>query len=109
MTDEVKAPQTESPAAPEGTPPDTTNRPTYVEPDKAETPKPEPEPLKEIITPSNKEVIIIAEQSDGVVQPVTYELLGAGRDLANKLEGRLTCIVLGYELGDEVNKLIEYG
>ena len=56
--------------------------------------------LPEIITPSNKEVIVIAEQSNGEVRPVTIELLGAGRDLANKLGGALSCVLLGYKLGD---------
>lgn len=73
------------------------------------TPQAPPEPLPEIITPSNKEVIVIAEQAEGVVQPVTYELLGAGRDLANKLGGKLSCFVLGYGLQEQVKKLIAYG
>ena len=64
---------------------------------------------REIITPSNKEVIVIAEQANGRVQPVTFELLGAGRDLANKLGGKLSCILLGYNLGAEAQRLIEYG
>ncbi len=71
--------------------------------------KPEAEPLPIIITPSNKEVIVVAEQTDGVVQPVTYELLGIGRDLANKLEGQLSCILLGHNVGDEAKKLIAHG
>ena len=65
--------------------------------------------LPEIITPSNKEVIVIAEQSNGEVRPVTIELLGAGRDLANKLGGALSCVLLGYKLGDIPQKLISYG
>jgi electron transfer flavoprotein alpha subunit len=71
--------------------------------------KPEPEPLREIITPSNKEVIVIAEQVGGQIQPVTLELLGAGRDLANKLGGQLSCIILGHNLGDTAQTLIQYG
>ncbi len=65
--------------------------------------------LPEIITPSNKEVIVIGEQIQGKVQPVTLELLGAGRDLANKLGGKLSCIILGYQLGDLPKELIAYG
>ncbi len=64
---------------------------------------------REIMTPSSKEVIVVAEQFQGQVQPVVFELLGAGRDLANKLGGRLSAILLGYNLGDQVQKLIEYG
>src|SRR3989338_5170405 len=65
--------------------------------------------LKEIITPSNKEVIVIAEQLNNDVRPVTVELLGAGRDLANKLGGKLSCVLLGYELKSLPEKLISYG
>lgn len=72
-------------------------------------PATEVEPLPEIVTPSNKEVIIIAEQAEGKVQPVTLELLGAGRDLANKLGGKLSCILLGHNVRDEAKRLIEYG
>ena len=65
--------------------------------------------LKEIITPSNKEVIVIAEQSNGEIKPVTLELLGAGRDLANKLGGKLSSIILGYKISSLAKKLISYG
>jgi electron transfer flavoprotein alpha subunit len=71
--------------------------------------KPEPEPLREIVTPSNKEVIVIAEQVQGQVQTVTLELLGAGRDLANKLGGKLSCVLLGHNLKEAAQKLIQYG
>lgn len=66
-------------------------------------------PMKEIITPSNKEVIILAEQVDGVVQTVSFELLGAGRRLADKLGGKLSCFLLGHQLTDQAQKLIAYG
>jgi len=64
---------------------------------------------REISTPSNKEVIIIAEQFQGVVQTVSYELLGAGRQLADKLGGKLSALVLGHNLQDEAQKLIHAG
>lgn len=65
--------------------------------------------LKEIITPSNKEVIVIAEQNNGEIKPVTLELLGAGRDLANKLGGKLSAIILGHKINSLAEKLIAYG
>jgi electron transfer flavoprotein alpha subunit len=64
---------------------------------------------REIITPSNKEVIVIAEQFQGVVQNVSYELLGAGRHLADKLGGMLTAILIGHNLQEEAQKLIHAG
>lgn len=71
--------------------------------------KNETKKLPEIITPSNKEVIIIGEVDNGEVKPVTIELLGAGRDLANKLGGVLSCTLCGFNLGDLPKKLISYG
>lgn len=64
---------------------------------------------REIMTPSNQEVIVIAEQVDGEVQPVTLELLGAGRNLADKLGGQLSAILLGRNLEEATKKLIAYG
>lgn len=55
------------------------------------------------------DVLVIAEHILGDLQPVTLELLGAGRILADKMEKRLKCLVAGYELGDIPQKLIEYG
>lgn len=64
---------------------------------------------REIMTPSNKEVIVVAEQAQGQIQSVTLELLGAGRDLANKLGGKLSAILLGHNVKEASKKLIEYG
>ncbi|MFA6212053.1 MAG: electron transfer flavoprotein subunit alpha/FixB family protein [Candidatus Obscuribacterales bacterium] len=55
------------------------------------------------------DVLVIAEQILGDLQPVTLELLGAGRLLADKMERNLKCLVLGYNLGDMPQKLIEAG
>ena len=73
------------------------------------TEKKETVQLKEIITPSNKEVIIVAEQVDGIIQNVTFELLGAGRLLADKLGGKLACFLLGNNFTDQAAQLIAKG
>lgn len=65
--------------------------------------------LKEINTPSNKEVIIIAEHFEGNIQNITFELLGAGRILADKLGGKLTCFLLGYQFTNQPQQLIAKG
>jgi electron transfer flavoprotein alpha subunit len=44
-----------------------------------------------------------------VVQIVTYELLGAGRILADKLGGKLSCFLLGYGFTDQAQELIARG
>ncbi|MFN8615014.1 MAG: electron transfer flavoprotein subunit alpha/FixB family protein [Vampirovibrionales bacterium] len=70
---------------------------------------PQAEAMPTIVTPSNKEVVIIAEHYKGAMQPVTYELLGVGRDLADKLGGKLTCFLLGHHLGELPGQLIAAG
>jgi electron transfer flavoprotein alpha subunit len=55
------------------------------------------------------DVLVIAEHILGELQPVTMELLGAGRILADKMERSLIALVIGYNLGDIPRKLIEYG
>lgn len=55
------------------------------------------------------DVLVIAEQILGELQPVTLELLGAARILADKMERSVLCALLGYNLGDLPHKLIEYG
>lgn len=54
-------------------------------------------------------VLVFAEQEDGKVHSVTYELLGKGRELADRLRKNLCAILLGYNLKDEAKELIYYG
>ncbi len=54
-------------------------------------------------------VLVIAEHIMGELQPVTLELLGAGRLLTDKLGTKLTCAIIGYKLGDLPEKIIHYG
>jgi electron transfer flavoprotein alpha subunit len=56
------------------------------------------------------EVLVIAELSpDGRVATVSLELLGIGRELADKLGNPLTAMVLGHQLDDAVATLIAHG
>ena len=55
------------------------------------------------------EVLVVAEHILGELQPVTLELLGAGRLLADKMEKPLISIVMGHNLGDIPQRLIEHG
>jgi electron transfer flavoprotein alpha subunit len=54
-------------------------------------------------------VLIFAEQEDGEIHKVTYELLGKGRILADRIGKDLCAILLGYELKDKAQELIYYG
>lgn len=54
-------------------------------------------------------VWIIAEQKKSIIQSVTYELLGKGRELAEKLNVELGAVLLGNNLESECNALIWRG
>ena len=55
-----------------------------------------------------KGVIVFAEQREGQITPVVYELIGKGRELAEKLGEPLYIALLGYQVKDEAKKLGRY-
>lgn len=58
---------------------------------------------------SDKEVMVFAEQQEGEINPISYELLGKGRELADKLGGRLSCVLFGDRIADAALELIYHG
>ncbi|AWI04208.1 electron transfer flavoprotein subunit alpha/FixB family protein [Clostridium drakei] len=56
-----------------------------------------------------KGVWVFAEQRDGQLQKVSLELLGEGRELADKLGVKLTALLLGSDIDDMAKELIAYG
>ena len=56
-----------------------------------------------------KNVFVFAEQRNGAIQPVAFELLGKARDLADALGEKVVALLLGYNVKDEAQKLIEMG
>lgn len=58
---------------------------------------------------SYKGVWVIAEQKKAIIQSVTYELLGKGRELADKLGVELSVVLLGDGVGTKVQELIWRG
>lgn len=58
---------------------------------------------------NSNNILIFAEQNGGVIHPVTYELLGKGRELANKLDAKLSTVLLGFEVQNKAAELVRYG
>ena len=58
---------------------------------------------------SFKDVWVFAEQHDGVIQSITYELLGEGRKLADNLGMQLCAVLLGHNVGPRAAELIARG
>lgn len=56
-----------------------------------------------------KDVWVFCEQKKGAVQSISYELLGEGRKLADKLGAKLCAVLLGSGMEDAARKLGERG
>lgn len=56
-----------------------------------------------------KGVWVFAEQRDGILQKVSLELLGKGREIADKLGVELTAVLIGSNIEALANELVAYG
>ncbi|MEA3253331.1 MAG: electron transfer flavoprotein subunit alpha/FixB family protein, partial [Chloroflexota bacterium] len=56
-----------------------------------------------------KGVMVLAEQGEGKLHPISFELLGKGREIADKLGVALSCVLLGSEIKAEASELICHG
>jgi electron transfer flavoprotein alpha subunit len=56
-----------------------------------------------------KGLMVFAEQHDGKIHHVSYELLGKGTELAQQLGIGVSAVLLGSNIGDEINELFYYG
>ena len=56
-----------------------------------------------------KNVFVFAEQREGVIQSVAFELLGKARDLADTLGEKVVAMLLGCGIKDQAQSLIEMG
>ncbi|MDP6142448.1 MAG: 4Fe-4S binding protein, partial [Dehalococcoidales bacterium] len=65
---------------------------------------PEPEALSD----KHRGIWVFAEQRDGRLKSVSYELLAKGRELADSLKTELSAVCFGHCI-DEINQLIAYG
>lgn len=67
---------------------------------------------REKIAEADKEakgVWVFCEQKRGAIQSVSYELLGKGRELADKLKCDLCAVLLGHEIENKTQDLIHRG
>ncbi|MBP1736461.1 MAG: electron transfer flavoprotein subunit alpha/FixB family protein [Oscillospiraceae bacterium] len=57
----------------------------------------------------SKDVFIVAEQRDGAIQKVAFELLGKAKELAETLEQKVVAVLLGDQIRGRAQTLIEHG
>ncbi len=65
--------------------------------------------VQEMTRGEHRGVWVFAEQRHGKLAEVAYELLGAGRRLADNLKTELWAVVFGHGLQEQANELISYG
>ena len=54
------------------------------------------------------DVWVIGEQTNGVTHPVTIELIGEGRKLADTLNKKLIVVLTGYGIDENAKELLHY-
>ena len=65
-------------------------------------------PWKEHVKMSEN-VLVICEQRDGILQKVSLELIGKGRELADKTNQKVIALLMGSQIEDLAQKLINHG
>lgn len=56
-----------------------------------------------------KHLMVFAEQREGKVHPVSFELLGKGREIAGQLGIDVSAVLLGNDMEEEAKELVYYG
>lgn len=55
-----------------------------------------------------KGIAVYADHIDGVIHPVTYELLGKARELADKVNQPVYAVMMGHHIGSQCEELLHY-
>ena len=56
-----------------------------------------------------RDIAVFIEQRDGTVAGVSYEMLGEGRKLADRLGEQLLAVLPGYEMQKQAEELVKFG
>lgn len=56
-----------------------------------------------------KDIYVFAEQRNGIIQGIAFELLGKARDLANATGQQVVAILAGHHMNDKAKSLIAFG
>jgi len=65
--------------------------------------------VKSIDKSAWKGIAVYVDHEDGAIHPVTLELIGKARELANKINHPVYCIFIGAGIVDEAKELLHYG
>jgi electron transfer flavoprotein alpha subunit len=64
---------------------------------------------KEVSKDEWKGVMVYVEHEEGEIHPVTFELIGKARELANKIKHPVYCILIGSQVQNLARELLYYG
>lgn len=56
-----------------------------------------------------KGVMVYGDTNNGKIHPVTFELLGKARELADEIKHPVYGLLIGYDLGDKALEMLKYG
>lgn len=56
-----------------------------------------------------KGIAVYVDHVDGDIHPVTFELIGKARELANKVKQEVYCIFIGHKVSEKAKELLHYG
>lgn len=54
-------------------------------------------------------IAVYVDHVNGDIHPVTYELIGKARELADKVNHKVYCVFMGNRIGDSAAELLHYG
>ena len=57
----------------------------------------------------SKDIFVVIEQRNGVVQKVSYELIGEASKLAADMDEQVVAVLMGYQIADKAEMLLQYG
>ncbi|MFZ5969560.1 MAG: electron transfer flavoprotein subunit alpha/FixB family protein [Bacillota bacterium] len=56
-----------------------------------------------------KGIAVYVDHVEGEIHPVTYELIGKARELAEKINHPVYCLFMGHHIKEKANELLHYG
>jgi electron transfer flavoprotein alpha subunit len=56
-----------------------------------------------------KGIAVYVDHIDGDIHPVTYELIGKAKELADKINHKIYCVFMGYDIQSKAAELLHYG
>lgn len=67
------------------------------------------DPVIEIDKSAWRGIAVYVDHVEGEIHPVTYELIGKAREMADKIKHPVYCVLMGHGIGEKAKDLLHYG